>query len=287
MWALLSIIAGFADASRDALSKRAAGSIPRDLITWSYSLLALPLFIPVLLYNLPDSIPSEFWIFLAITSSLHTIGGLMLVKALQSSDLSLCTPMVAFTPVFLLVIGPLLTGDSPNAAGIIGAILVALGSYVLNLSKTKYGVFAPIKALYQEQGSRLMLALALLWSVTGSIDRVAVQRFHLIFWASAQLCAIAVLLIPIVARSGSLRVVLTPRFYPGLLSLGALNALSLVTYLIGLLLAPVYYVICLKRSSILFSVLLGRLMFGESLVADRLPGALLMLAGVVVITLWS
>lgn len=63
--------------------------------------------------------------------------------------------------------------------------------------------------------------------------------------------------------------------------------LSLITYLIAMQYAPVHYVICLKRSSILFSVLLGRLLFNESLLKDRLPGAILMLIGVVIISIFS
>jgi len=44
---------------------------------------------------------------------------------------------------------------------------------------------------------------------------------------------------------------------------------------------------CVKRLSTPLSVVLGRLMFNESLLSDRLPGALLMLMGVVVISLFG
>jgi uncharacterized membrane protein len=195
--------------------------------------------------------------------------------------------MVAFTPVFLLVVGPLITGDIPSAYGIIGAFLVAGGSYVLNLGKAGRSAFAPIRALFEEPGSRIMLALALLWSVTGSVDRFVVQQLNSTFWGGAQLCAISILLIPIVLQQGALRGSLSKRSAVLLLALGGWNVLSILGYLAALKAAPVHYVICLKRSSILFSVLLGRTFFGESLVADRLSGALLMLLGVVVISLFG
>lgn len=287
MWILLSLLAGLGDALRDAVSKKASATIPRPIVTISYSLCALPFFIPALIRNMPDSVPLSFWPFLLFTASCHVLGGLLLVKALHSSDLSLCTPMVAFTPVFLLVIGPILTGDVPSTGGILGAVLVALGSYVLNLGRSRSGFLGPIRALFEEPGSRIMLGLALLWSVTASVDRVALRSFELTFWASAQLCAIAVLLIPIVLRSGDYAVKWSPRTYTLLFALGGFNALSLGGYLLALQVAPVHYVICFKRCSILFSVLLGRLIFKESLLADRLPGALLMLVGVVIISLWQ
>jgi len=285
MWIFLSLLAGLADALRDAASKKAALQLPHPIVTLSYSLCALPFFIPTLIINMPDAVPPIFWLFLTFTASCHVVGGLLLVKALHSSDLSLCTPMVAFTPVFLLVVGPLLTGDTPSTGGVLGALLVATGSYVLNVGRSRRGFLAPLKALIDEPGSRIMLGLALLWSVTASVDRVALRLFELNFWASAQLCAIALFLLPIVLRSGGFAVKWSPRAMTMLMALGAFNALSISGYLLALKVAPVHYVICLKRCSILFSVLLGRLMFKESFLVDRLPGALLMLLGVVVITL--
>jgi drug/metabolite transporter (DMT)-like permease len=287
MWIILSLFAGLADALRDAYSKKASQSIAGPLITWSYSLFALPFALPGMLRNIPETIPTLFWILLLGMCCAHVVGGLLLVKALRLSDLSLCTPMVAFTPVFLLVIGPLITGDTPSLYGILGALLVACGSYVLNLGKAQRGLLAPFRALFEERGSRIMLALALLWSVTGSVDRLAVQRFNPSFWGAAQLCGIALLLLPVVLRQGALRGGVSKRSALLLLTLGGLNVLSVAGYLVALQTAPVHYVICLKRSSILFSVLLGRAVFGESLVADRLPGALLMLCGVVIISLFG
>jgi drug/metabolite transporter (DMT)-like permease len=287
MWLVLSLIAGLGDALRDALSKRAAKTIPRPLITWSYSLFALPFLLPVVFANVPSSIPSEFWLLVAFNAACHVCGGLMLVKALHSSDLSVCTPMIAFTPVFLLVLGPALTGDVPSLGGVVGSLMVVLGSYILNISKATAGLLAPIKALYTETGSRLMLALSLLWSVTGSVDRIAMRKFDLVFWASVQMCALAVFLIPVVIRSGALKPLPQLRDVRSLFALGGVNCIAFTTYLVALQLAPVHYVICVKRLSIPFSAILGYLMFSERLLAERLPGAMLMLAGVVVISLWG
>jgi drug/metabolite transporter (DMT)-like permease len=100
MWIPFALLAGLGDALRDALSKKASASIPRPLITWSYTLCALPFFLPTLARTMPDSLPLWMWWMLLGVASLHVLGGLMLVKALQLSDLSLCIPLIAFTPVF-------------------------------------------------------------------------------------------------------------------------------------------------------------------------------------------
>lgn len=289
MWILIAILSGLGDAVRDACSKHAAASIPRPLVTLAYSLCALPFLLPAMIARAPTfaEVPPLFWLLLVGVSVLHVAGGLMLVKALHSSDLSLCTPMAAFTPVFLLFVGPLIAHDPPTVFGALGAVLVAAGSYTLNLGRATEGVLAPIKALLYQPGTRLMLALALLWSVTGSIDRLVVQQLDPAFWGGAQLLLIASMLLPIAARHGGFSGTLTRRNIGKLLTVGAGNVLSLGCYLFAMQSAAAHYVICLKRTSILFSVLLGRALFQEPLLRERLPGAVLMLLGVVVISLFG
>ncbi|MEY4667798.1 MAG: hypothetical protein RL518_497 [Pseudomonadota bacterium] len=287
MWIIFALLAGLGDALRDAFSKKASSSVPRSLISWSYALCALPFFLPVLLSELPDHFPPFLWLLLGFVTCCHVIGGLMLVKALQLSDLSLCMPMMAFTPVFLLVVAPLLAGDAPSRAGVVGATLVTLGSYVLNVDKVRVGIMAPFRALLRDNGPRIMLGLSLLWTITACVDRVVVQIVDRAFWGSAQLCGIALAMFPVVVRQGGLSRPLPRGSYLWLLSIGGCNALSLGAYLFALHAAPVHHVVCLKRVSILFSVILGRMLFRERFLSERLPGALMMLAGVVVITLFS
>jgi uncharacterized membrane protein len=209
------------------------------------------------------------------------------VKALHVTDLSLSVPMTAFTPVFLLVVAPILTGDSPTISGVVGASLVTLGSYVLHIGKVKNGILAPFRALLSESGPRIMLGLSLMWTVTACVDRVVVQTVDRAFWGSAQLCGIALGRLFVVVAQGGVGRSLPKGGYLSLLSIGGSNALSLGAYLFALQVAPVHYVVCLKRVSILFSVVLGRALFQERFLAERLPGAVLMLLGVAVITLFS
>jgi uncharacterized membrane protein len=54
--------------------------------------------------------------------------------------------------------------------------------------------------------------------------------------------------------------------------------------MLALSLVETAYMIALKRTSILFAVILGYLFFRERYVGFRLTGALLMLLGVVIIT---
>ncbi|NJL34456.1 MAG: hypothetical protein HC893_12080 [Chloroflexaceae bacterium] len=69
--------------------------------------------------------------------------------------------------------------------------------------------------------------------------------------------------------------------------MGLLNAISLAAQMTALTLTLVAYVISVKRTSTVMSVLWGGLLFKEQHLRERLLGALVMLAGVVIISLSS
>jgi len=287
MWIILSLLAGLGDALRDAGSKSLTDKAPREMVSWSYSILALPYFVPFLIMRVPETtLPWDFYALLALISSCHVIGGLLLVRALQISDLSLCAPIGAFSPVFLLVIGPLLTGDSPSTGGVVGTLFVVCGCYLLNIRELRRGLFAPIRALSRDRGVRLMLGLTLLWSFTGSIDRIAVAKFDRQLWGISQLVMISILFLPVVALRKGITFRLHRQTWGRLLMVGGFNALSFGTYLVALQLAPVFYVVCVKRSSILFSIIFGRVAFNEAQASGRILGGALMVVGIAVISIW-
>lgn len=286
MWILLSLFSGLSDATRDAISKRSSGTIPHVMISWSYSLFALPFFLPVLLLSAPSELPLEFWLLAIGIGAAHVLGSLGVVYSLSRSELSLCVPMTAFSPVFLLVIGPMMNGHAPSSHAILGTVLVTAGCYLLNISDIRRGLLAPVVSLAREPGVRMMLLLSVFWSFSAAIDLNAVRKFGLPFWAASELFAIAILFVPVVIYKKGLKG-MTPMGWRTLPLIGMANACSFGPYLLALSSTHALYVICLKRSNIFFSLLVGRLMFGEDSLRGRLIGASLMFAGVAVISLWG
>lgn len=285
MWIILSLIAAAGDSFRDSASKRFSGKTPALLVSWSYTLFALPFFIPHLIGERPANLPDFYWPLLWCVTSLHTVGCLIIVETLKAGELSLSIPLSAFTPVFLLILAPILTGDTVTPAGIAGALLVVSGSYLLNLSYAKHGVLAPIRALVNQPGARGMLFMSFLWSITGSIDRIAVRSIPINFWAASQVAAISAMMFPIVLLRGQLLKLFKPRIFVKLFLIGACNTISFIPYLTALTVAPAHFVVCVKRTSILFSIVLGKIIFKEGNLRERFAGAMIMLLGVIVIAL--
>lgn len=128
-------------------------------------------------------------------------------------------------------------------------------------------------------------AVAIIWSVTASLDKLGVITGPSI-WAyfAAQRAAIGLAsLAYILTRQPRLLLLLRDRL-PLLLAVSALELASVVLFLLAVQHLLVSYVVAIKRSNVLFSVALGALLFGES-VGSRMPYIGLMVAGMLLIVL--
>lgn len=229
------------------------------------------------------TIQPEFVTALFIGVPLEVIATLTYMKSIQLSPLSLTIPFLSFTPVFMLITSPLILGEYPSWIATAGIACIVAGTYSVNISATKDGIFAPFKAIVQERGSALMLLTAILFSITSVYGKVgAVASSPLFFGAVYYTITAAFLLIPVLIR-GELRYL----FRPALICIGLFTGVSIITQMVGITLIQVSYFIALKRMSLLFSILLGWLFLKERNIRERLLGGILMMIGVAIITVWG
>jgi uncharacterized membrane protein len=223
---------------------------------------------------------SEFWSALAAGSLLHVAATILYIRALQVSDLSLTIPMIALTPLFMVVTSPLLVGETPSPGGIGGILLIVAGSWIINISTARRGFLAPFRALLREPGPRHMLLVALIWSITANIDKIGIRAATPLTWIMAVDVVVTLLMLPLVVaplrRTGARQIML-------LLVIGICGGLVLICQMHAIEMTLVAYVIAIKRTSILFSIGFGWLIFAEERIGERAAGALVMLAGVALI----
>ena len=146
------------------------------------------------------------------------------------------------------------------------------------------GFLAPIKALAREPGPRWMLAVAVLYAAASPLGKMAVLESGALAFAAAYLPILTGLLLAEYALRGrSLRKVFSAwaSLSPMGLALGAGGLAQYTAYA----LAPIAYVIALKRTAILWSILAGGLLFKEAHFQRRLSGGILMLAGALLVGL--
>jgi len=229
--------------------------------------------------------PVSYLVYLVANTALVGLAVLLYYRAVQVSPLSLTIPFLTFTPVFLLLTGHVILGEIPPLLKCEGVVLVVIGSLLMHRQAFRAGALAPFQAVLRERGSRYMLAVSFILSLTNPLDKKLVMMSDAFFYAWAY--AIMLLLffsLPLLVR----------RFAPGavaplavrwLIAAGLTDALTLLLQFQSHNYIDVVITISLKRAGIVLAVLAGWLIFREREIADRLIALAVMVAGAFMIYL--
>jgi drug/metabolite transporter (DMT)-like permease len=290
-WLPLAFLSAFSLSTADALSKRVLRSaderVPRAaddfVIAWVREGYALPFLLLALFFMPVPSLDGTFWLTVVFLLPLEITALILYVKAIRLSPLSLTIPFMAFSPVFIIFIAFLILGEWPDRSGMAGILLIAAGAYLLNASASRYGPLGPIKAIFKEPGSVLMIVVALIYSITSTLGKVAVQHSNPVFFGFFYPLVLTIPLTIVVVLKGKLTEVVSrpSAFVP----IGLCTAVMIITHFIAISLTDVAYMISIKRTSLIFSVLYGKFLFKEEKIKERLLGSVVMMAGVASIIL--
>ena len=286
LWAILSILSGFSTATSDALLKKHLVKANTMLVVWSrfaFASLFLLLLLPFV--EIPK-LDITFWVIALILVPLEIVALFLYVKAVQQSPLSLTLPFLAFTPLFLIPISYFLLGELPTIIGIFGIVLIVAGSYALNFSHIGKGILEPFKELFRNKGSLMMLAVAFIYSITSAISKIAVQRSNALFFSIFYTILILIVLSAFIFNKLIRNFNSIKNNVKGFAYSGFLYGLMILFHFIALSLVIVPYMIALKRTSSIFGVAYGWLMFKERKIAERMIGTLIMVFGVILILLF-
>ena len=283
-WVFYALITAFSLATADAISKKALGRSNEYVIAWVREGYALPfLFLAFFFIDIP-SLDRTFWLSLLLMIPLEIAAIILYVKAIKISPLSLTIPFLALSPVFIILIAFLILGELPDRSGLLGILLIVAGAYLLNIRTTREDLLGPIKAIRRERGSIFMIIVALIYSVTATLGKVAVQHSGPIFFGVFYPFLLTLILSVVLWRKGLLPEVLSrPMTF---LAIGIFTAIMILTHFTAISMTDVAYMISVKRASLVFSVLYGRVLFGEENIRERLTGSVLMIAGMVSITIF-
>ena len=209
------------------------------------------------------------------------------MKAIKISPLSLTLPFLAFTPAFIILTGRILLGEKPSLQGMLGIFLIVMGAYCLNLSHIRSGFFAPLRAIIKEPGSRMMLIVSFIYSMTSVISKVGILHSSPYFFGITYFTALAILMVlfaPFVHDFQARSLIRSP--LKGMM-LGFTYGLMVFSHVLAISQVQAAYMISIKRTSIIFGVLYGAWLFKEEKTGERLLGAVIMIGGVFIIGFFS
>ena len=132
-----------------------------------------------------------------------------------------------------------------------------------------------------------MLLVAFIWSITSNIHKIGIQNSSEFFWPVAINAFIAIGFIPVVVLKSKNKVQQITKNYKVLFGIGFFHGLMIVVHMIAVSMTLVAYVISIKRTGAIMSVLFGALFFKEKGLKERLLGSVIMIIGVILITVFN
>lgn len=276
-------MAGLGDAVSYAFMKR-LGKLDTYVKLIFYNLITLPfLLFGFLFYSVPQ-VSLDFYIVIAINSIVWIVATFLLMKSLETGGLSASIPILNFTPVFLIFISYLLLGEFPSFQGLAGILVVVAGSYILHISSIKSGYFEPIKSIFVGRGLR-MLVVAFLFGITASLAKIGIQLSNPAYFMFMHYLFVSLALTMLFfnkIRENKKQIKANFKYF---LVMGIAVAFSEILVATAFKLTLVPYVISLKRTSIIFSVIIGFLFFKEKNFRHAIAGAAIMFIGAAMILL--
>ena len=286
-WFPVSILCAFSLASADALTKK----LFPDLSGWQLLVIRFvapgALLFPLTVLNPLPEVPPFFWLLIIILIPLELLAMWLYMLAIRDNPLHLTLPYLAFTPVFNILTAYILLGEKVSLVGCGGILLVVVGAFFLNFDEkapfTVQSLISPFSAIIRIKGSRLMLCVALIYSINSVLGKMAMQlatptSFGPFYFAVIGVTALVITLL----RKSDDVAILIGRWKQALL-VGFFMGVMIVSHFLAISLVEVAYFISVKRTSLLFGIIFGALFFQERHLARHLSAGFLMVGGVALI----
>lgn len=284
-WFYLSLLTAISVASQDAWVKKFFSDFNPYEMSVIPMIYSLPVFLPALFFiRIPD-IDMTYYICILASLPLNTLSILFYMKAIRRAPLSLTLPYLAFSPIFMLFTEYLLLSERPGKAGVSGVFLICIGAYILNLNKKTTRILDPFRALTREKGAQMMILVAFLFSLAAPVGKIGILHSSPAFFSLSFFPVLTIFLLLVFYKKMSFKNI-TDSPFKGI-GAGFFFICHVLFHAYAVSLINVTYMISIKRFSVLFGILYGRLFFKEKNTLFRLAGGLIMVAGAGVITIFN
>jgi drug/metabolite transporter (DMT)-like permease len=287
MWFYIALATSIISATSIVLNKRILKGVSPSVLTWCTLVLATPI---IAIFAIKEGIPnlnSLFIIGVAGSVLFYTISKIIQFRAMKIADLSAIYPLVSLGPIFTLIVAffpPL--SERPSFIVIIGALVTLFGVYVLNVSNAKEGLLKPIKLLFENKASALMIVAILIDSIVVVFDKLAINNTlpkNTTFVLLIENILIIVGLLPILflRNKNFMRQIFDNKKL--FIILGVLNAFSTVLSFSLVGGGNIGIVSTILKMQLLFVLLFSFIFFKDKPKLETIIGSIIMILGVVLI----
>ena len=284
-WVFLALVSALSIASADAATKRYFS----DVDIWDTLVVRVVLtgmvMAPWVVVNTVVPNDNVFWIWVACLACLDLIALFLYAHAITTSPLSHTLPYLALAPVFSALTSYVLLGEAISLRGLIGILLVTLGAYRLNSDSHEAGLLGPLRFLLTESGPRLILVVALIFGMTATLGKGALSYMPAEqFGPSYAMLLGGLVWIIMMVKKRSVFKIIHRRPMASMLVSGTMS-LMVLSHFLAIQLVEVPYMIAVKRTSVIFGLLLGAWLFREGNLRNNLIACVIMVVGVALVAI--
>lgn len=286
MWLVLALSAALCQVLRNAAMKRLGHALDEYINVWGRFTFLLPFALAACLAGGWPALGPGYWGWCLAFGACQTISTLALSKALKLGAISFVTALWKVSLLVLLVLGWATIGERPTPLGVAGVLLSALGVYALNVSRARVSPLAPLTALVTDRGQRWTLLAALFYAPSVITIKQAILASDTATGTLGGYAAASLVMTPVALGTSRAHFAAIPRHGVDFAALGLFAALTTLSQGAAYTMTLSSYVEAVKQVEIVFAMVVGVLLFGEAQDARQAaPGALVMLAGMVLLAL--
>lgn len=289
MWIIFSLAAALLASFNPIISKRLLADTDVSVVAWAGQAFGLPLLALNLILFFGPLPRVDGWFFIGILGSalLNTLAHLAATQALKEGEASLVAPLFVFSPAVTLLVSSVALHEIPARLPLIGVGLVILGAYLLALSSWR-AVLVPLQIIAYRRSVWLAIAASVFWGITPVFEKTAILHTfpeNPTAAAFGALLALAIILFPIMQRSAHHPAAQIRTRWRGFVALGVIGGIAPLFGYAAFSLGLVGYVSALFKMSSVFALLWAFLFLQEKDVPRRLPGALVLVIGAILIAM--
>jgi drug/metabolite transporter (DMT)-like permease len=286
VWIALAVAAALFQVLRNTTMKRLGHALDEYINVWGRFTFLLPFALAGALTGGWPTLQPGFALWCVLFGISQTISTLALSKALKLSAISLVTALWKVSLLILLGMAYVSIGERPSTLGVAGVLLSAAGVYLLNVSRARLSAWAPLATLFTDRGQRWTLVAALFYAPSVITIKQAILASNTAVGTFGTYLAASAIMTPIALGTSARHFAAVGRHWKEFVALGLFAALTTMSQGYAYTLTLSSYVEAVKQIEILFAMAIGVLAFGEAQkVRESAPGAVVMLAGMVLLAL--
>lgn len=211
-------------------------------------------------------------------------------KGLRHLEVSVASPILLLSPLVTTILAFITLNERISATQMVGMVTLMFGLYLLETHDiTDWGDFC--KNIYGSSYTRYMLVGVFLYGVSSLIDRVVLGTYHIVpelYTALVQLCiAVCIIVWSLTFRRDSLplmkETIIEHWHIIALIAVLTSTYRTLQAHAVAL--ASVGVVIAVKRSSALFTTVIGGELFHDDNLLRKSVACIIMIGGVYLLTI--